>query len=129
MGEVLPQLFDERSTFAGRTIPNPSGLRPKGRAVLVLPLEMEAATKRGVIVIPEHVKQAAALLENKVRVIEIGGQSWSDEAEPRARVGDVVLVTKFAGFQCVGADGKVYRLVNDRDIFCVVEFERESENG
>ena len=124
----VPQLFPEGSeTFAGRTLPNPSGLHPKGRAVLVLPAEMEAVRKRGTIIIPENVKQSAALLENKVRVVAIGAMAWSDETEPRARIGDTVLVTKFAGFQCLGADGKVYRLVNDRDIFCVIEFEREEK--
>ena len=40
---------------------------------------------------------------------------------PRARVGDVVLVQKHSGYAASGADGKLYRLVNARDIFCCID--------
>jgi co-chaperonin GroES (HSP10) len=44
-------------------------------------------------------------------------------------VGDRVLVTQFAGMMAKGpADGQMYRLVNDRDIFCAITHE-ESDNG
>ena len=57
-----------------------------------------------------------------------------DEPTPRAKVGDRVLVTSFAGFMAVGPkDGKQYRVVNDRDIFCAITHEgvelREVANG
>lgn len=106
---------------------NPSGLRPVGRAVLVkahLP-ELELARSRSSIFIPYTVGEKAAIWENRVRVVAIGRQAWNDEVEPRARIGELVLCTKFAGFVKTGADGLLYRIVNDRDIFCVIEREAE----
>lgn len=73
------------------------------------------------IAIPESVKSRMAMVEHRARVIECGEDAWSDEAKPRAVPGDVVLVTKFAGFLALGPkDGQQYRLVNDRDIFCQI---------
>ena len=80
------------------------------------------------IEIPDMVQTRAAMLENRAVVIAIGPSAWHDEPAPRAAVGERVLVTKFAGFMAKGPkDGQMYRLVNDRDIFCAITYE-ESEN-
>lgn len=100
---------------------NPSGLRPKGHALLVQPIEIEQL-KAELIHIPADVRKTSAAMEHRAKVIEIGGECWADEKEPRCKEGDIVMVTKFAGFVAVGPKDKVvYRLVNDRDVFCVVE--------
>ena len=101
------------------TIKNISGLHPKGHAVLVKPFAAEKLSS--IIEIPDTVKQTLETLENRVQVIEIGNAAWEEEKAPRARVGDAVFVTKYAGFVAAGADGLMYRLVNDRDIFCVID--------
>lgn len=80
------------------------------------PVELEK--RNSIIELPESVQANAAQLQTEVVVMAIGAEAWKDESEPRAAPGDHVLVTKFAGFIVVGADGKIYRLVNDRDIFC-----------
>ena len=104
---------------------NNSGLRPLGRAVLVEPYEPEI--KKSVIVVPETVAERSAMIETRATVIEIGPVAWEDEPAPRAKVGDRVLISKFAGIMAVGIkDGKKYRIVNDRDIYCGLE---ESDNG
>lgn len=106
---------------------NTSGMVPKGRAVLVkahLP-ELELARSRSNLVIPTTVAERNAIWENRARVVAVGSQAWDDEKEPRARVGELVLVTKFAGFVKTGADGKLYRFINDRDVFAVIEREAE----
>lgn len=101
---------------------NQSGLRPLGKAVLIEAFEPER--KAGRIVIPENVQGRMSMVDNRATVIEVGEDAWADEAKPRAKVGDKVLVTKFAGFMATGpADGKLYRLVNDRDIFCAITHE------
>lgn len=101
------------------TIVNESGLKPLGRAVLVRPYEPEI--KNSVIVIPKSAADRQTMAESRVIVIEAGPSAWEDEPGPRAKPGDKVLVTKFAGYQAVGtADGVQYRLVNDRDIFCQI---------
>jgi co-chaperonin GroES (HSP10) len=83
--------------------------------------------KTELVAIPDNVKERQSLLENRVVVIEAGAAAWSDEEQPRAYPGDKVMVTKYAGHEVTGtADGKPYRLVNDRDIFCQINIEKES---
>ena len=106
---------------------NPSGLAPAGVAVLVKLYEPER--KGAQIVIPDAVQGRLAMVDNRATVIAIGPSAWHDEPFPRAKVGDKVLITKFAGFVAKGPkDSELYRLVNDRDIFCVITDEGDS-NG
>lgn len=106
---------------------NLSGLAPVGVAVLIKAYEPER--KGAQIVLPDSVQGRMAMVDSRAVVVAVGPSAWHDEPTPRARVGDRVLVTKFAGFMAKGpADGETYRLVNDRDIFCVITHE-ESENG
>jgi co-chaperonin GroES (HSP10) len=101
---------------------NKSGLKPLGRAVLVQPYEPEK--KASLIELPETVKERTVMVEQRAVVIEAGPAAWEDESEPRAKPGDKVLITKYAGHMCEGtADGKLYRLVNDRDVFCRIGVE------
>lgn len=102
-----------------------SGLRPLGVAVLCEPYDPEAATRS--IIIPESAKQGMKSLETKARIVAIGDLAWKDEPFPRAKVGDLVLLANYSGILVTGPkDGVIYRMVNDRDIYC--EFE-ESSNG
>lgn len=106
---------------------NLSGLAPVGVAVLIKAYEPER--KGAQIVLPDSVQGRMAMVDSRALVVAVGPSAWHDEPTPRAVVGDRVLVTKFAGFMAKGpADGETYRLVNDRDIFCVITHE-ESENG
>lgn len=99
---------------------NESGLKPLGRAVLVVPFEVKKPGS--MIVIPDNVRSNQLQIETQVTVIEIGPTAWHDEPVPRAVAGDVVLVGKFAGVMARGPnDGKDYRLINDTDIFCAIE--------
>lgn len=101
---------------------NNSGLDPRGVAVLIKTYEPER--KGGQIVLPDAVSSRMAMVDNRAVVVAIGPSAWHDEPFPRAKVGDKVLVTKFAGFMAKGpADGETYRLVNDRDIFCAITYE------
>lgn len=102
---------------------NKSGLKPLGRAVLVEPYEPEF--KGSLIQIPEHVRRDSSLADVRCVVVEVGPHAWHDEPTHRAKAGDKVMVTKFAGFMMVGtADGMQYRVVNDRDIFCQIVVEQ-----
>lgn len=101
--------------------PNPSGVEPRGRAVLVRPYE--PPKPESMIVIPEHIQKRQDTMNQRAVVIAVGPSCWFDEPRPRAQPGDHVLVTRFAGynvFEDVSADGVYYRLVNDRDIFAVL---------
>jgi len=62
------------------------------------------------------------MLETRAILIAVGAAAWSDESEPRAKPGDIVYITAHAGRMVLGVkDNEWYRLVNDRDIFCVTE--------
>jgi len=118
---------------------NPSGLTPVGVAVLIKLYEPER--KGAMIALPDNVQGRMSMVDSRATVIAVGPCAWHDEGVwepflwifrrwrqiPRAKVGDKVLVTKFAGFiagEQVTADGQQYRLVNDRDIFCKITGDR-----
>jgi co-chaperonin GroES (HSP10) len=101
---------------------NNSGLKPLGRAVLIEPYEPEL--KKSVLVLPPSAAERNTMIEMRATVVEIGPEAWSDEKSPRAFPGDKVLIAKFSGHMLNGTkDGKLYRMVNDRDIFCRIEEE------
>lgn len=105
---------------------NESGLEPLGRAVLVK--MQEAQKKDSLIAIPDSVKERQSIMEDRAVVVAIGKECWADEIAPRAEPGDSVIVTKMAGYVVRGsADGLLYRLVNDRDIFCKIVKENSDE--
>ncbi|MGH9428538.1 MAG: co-chaperone GroES [Terriglobia bacterium] len=101
---------------------NNSGLRPLGHAVLVKPYEPQK--KDSLIVLPETAKERTLMVEVRAVVVEIGPEAWFGERQPRAKVGDKVLISKFAGVMARGTkDDVAYRLVNDNDIYCEIEVE------
>ena len=101
---------------------NKSGLRPLGRAVLVKPYVPERSGS--VIALPDFVEAQSSSLEQRTIIVEVGPNAWCDEPSPRAKEGDRVLVSKFAGHMAKGTgDGEQYRFVNDRDIFAAIEVE------
>ncbi len=105
---------------------NNSGLSPRGRAVLIQPYKPSVAGS--LIHIPDDVLGREQMVEMRGVVIEIGANCWKDEPEARAKVGERVMVSKYSGFQATGPlDNKLYRFVNDKDIFAVIT--EEKENG
>lgn len=102
-------------------VKNTSGVRPLGRAVLVEYYEPER--RESAIYIPESVRKGEVLMEQRAVVVEVGPACWPDEP-PRASVGDRVLIARMSGYALKGpADGKLYRIVNDRDIFAQITHE------
>lgn len=100
---------------------NNSGLHPQGVAVLTEPYEPEVKIWSDTLIIPDQVRESLQVLENRVVVVEVGPAAWADELNPRALSGDVVMITKHSGFVATGADGRMYRIVNARDIFCRID--------
>lgn len=110
-----------RQLLINPLIKNTSGLSPRGRAVLLMDWAPEL--KETLVALPDQVAHSQMLMNQRAIVVAIGPCAWEDESQPRAAVGEKVLVTKFAGFIAssdVTADGKVYRLVNDRDVFAAI---------
>lgn|SRR5574337_202162 len=98
---------------------NNSGLFPVGRAVLVEPYQPER--KAGLIQLPDEVLGREQMIEQRAIVVAVGPAAWHDEFQPRAKPGDRVLISKFAGHMATGTlDNKQYRFINDRDIFAII---------
>lgn len=86
----------------------------------------EPERKGSLIHIPDQVEGRMQMVEQRCVVVAIGPAAWPDEPA-RAAIGDKVLVSKMAGYQTRGTkDGKPYRLINDRDVFCRIEEEEEA---
>lgn len=101
---------------------NLSGIHPVGRAVLISPYDQDLGISK--IFIPETVRERTMMVETRGKVIECGPETWKTESRPRAKVGDVVIISRYTGAIVIGPlDKKVYRMVNDEDIFCVLEVE------
>lgn len=102
---------------------NTSGLLPLGRAVLIEPYEPEIQVSR--LVLPPTVRERTAMVEQRATVIAVGPECWREESSPRAKPGDKVVVSRYAGWLAVGpADGRTYRMVNANDIFAMITEER-----
>lgn len=99
-----------------------SGLIPLGHAVLLKMRDLRLPG--GKIFVPDGVRESGAAIDQFGTVVAVGSECWRDEAKPRAVPGDVVVVTKFAGWVTRGpGDQELYRMVNDRDVFCKVKAE------
>lgn len=105
-------------------IENTSGVKPLGHAVIVKPYVVEERTVGGLI-LPDQVVKKDQLAEQRAVVIEAGPLAWHGEPTPRAKPGDRILFSKWAGYQFVGTqDGETYRVVNDMDIFMTIVGEK-----
>lgn len=104
------------------SLTNTSGITPVGVAILVEPYEPEI--KKSLIAIPDTVGEKTKMVETRAIVWAIGSEAFIDESTPRCKIGDKVLISKFAGVliaTSITKDGKTYRMINDRDIYAVLE--------
>lgn len=99
---------------------NNSGLKPVGRAVLLQTLSNSLKTDK--IVLPDSVKARIPSLDTEAIVLALGAGCYPDEP-PRCKVGDHVIIAAMSGALRMGRDGIIYRLINDRDIYCLIEEE------
>lgn len=99
---------------------NLSGIHPKGWAVLVKPLEIEEETQGG-IVIAKVTQDKEQLAQSQGVVVEVGGFAWSDEPEPRAKIGEMVVFGRYRGEVLKGNDGATYRIINDKEVVAVID--------
>jgi co-chaperonin GroES (HSP10) len=104
------------------TTSNNSGLEPRGHAVLVKPYEPDFQSS--IIAIPDSYGDRNKMAENRAIIVAVGNAAWDEEPEHRAVPGDKVLITRYAGVMARGpADGEIYRLINDRDVYCRITSE------
>lgn len=91
--------------------------------VVVIPEEIETKTAGG-LYLPEQKKdedQAATMRGRLVATspLAFNYDNWPEGAE-KPRAGDAILFAKYGGILIMGADGKEYRVLKDRDIMAVL---------
>ena len=100
---------------------NTSGIYPVEFKVLVKPDPTETKTAGG-IYFPDDVKERRDMAQGKGVLVAAGGNAFEDwEAAPEP--GDRVMYARYAGLEVPekdSADGKHYRLMNDKDVAAVL---------
>lgn len=99
-------------------------MHPTEFKVLVWPKPIEEKTKGGII-LPDETKDREQFAQLEGTIVEASPLAFTyhDGEVPTfvpPRAGDRVLFAKYAGAKVTGADGKEYRLVNDKDICAVL---------
>lgn len=112
---------------------NPSGIYSNTHRVLVKPDEQ--VTKVGSIELPVEVIDRLEAGSYTGTIVSIGPTAFMEEKRLYGvdirrgiQTGMRVMFGRYAGLQCIGKDGKKYRLLNDEDItaFCDNEVRMEA---
>lgn len=101
-------------------------LRPCGHRILVsLPLlEEEEKTDSGIIIANKANAEVRSKSMQQATVEMLGHTAFKDfgDGKPWVKVGDTVMIAKYSGEDQVDKeDGKIYRIINDEDIFAIIE--------
>ncbi len=110
---------------------NESGIRPVEYRVLVLPDVVEEKTVGGII-LPDIQQDMQQWAQVKCTLIARGdsafGDPFSRQEKAALKPGVRVYCRKYEGINIIGADGKEYRLCNDKDIGGIVTNELAASN-
>ena len=98
---------------------NDSKIQPREFKVLILPEAVEERTAGGII-LAQTTKEKGQMAQVKGTLVAVGGNAFEDWSDP-PQAGDLVYIGKYAGYMVTGADGKEYRLCNDKDIAATIE--------
>lgn len=96
---------------------NTSGKRPFMNRVLIL-VDVEPETTKGGIVLPEDVKKKHEQRREWGTLVAVGADAW-EGSDDKCSIGDRVEFSKYGGKYDVGADGRMYRLIDSHDILSV----------
>jgi co-chaperonin GroES (HSP10) len=99
------------------------GMRATGWNLIVVPEPAEE--KKGAIFIPDSVKDKEEIVQQRGRVVSIGPAAFTaaDYAGEQPVMGDAVIFAKLAGFKIQIADGKMARVIQDRDVAVILDEE------
>ncbi|HHV97177.1 MAG TPA: co-chaperone GroES [Clostridiaceae bacterium] len=92
-------------------------IRPLGDRVVIKMVEAEETTKSG-IVLPGSAKERPQMAE--VIAVGPGGLVDGKEVKMEVKVGDKVIISKYAGTE-VKIDDKEYTILRQSDILAIVE--------
>ncbi|HHW00152.1 MAG TPA: co-chaperone GroES [Clostridiaceae bacterium] len=92
-------------------------IKPLGDRVVIKMLEIEETTKSG-IVLPGSAKEKPQIAE--IVAVGPGGMVDGKEVKMEVKVGDKVLISKYAGTE-VKLDNQEYTILRQSDILAIVE--------
>jgi co-chaperonin GroES (HSP10) len=98
------------------------GIKPVEYKVLILPDEIEETLGSGELklVKAEITKQGDERMQTRGTLIDFSDMSFSDWKCETPTRGSRVEYAMYAGQRLEGADGKMYRLMNDKDICAIL---------
>lgn len=115
--DLVPQVADCRP-----------GLRPTEYNVIVVPAKVSTTIgSSGSLVAPDEYVETAEMAMQVGRIISMSPlafnyDQWKEHEDLRPKVGDVVWYARYAGALIEAAfDGKMYRMIKDKDIAAVIE--------
>lgn len=101
-------------------------IRPTEYNVVVAPAVVE--TKVGSILLADSTREKLEDTAQVGRIVAVSPiafnyAQWSETGSLPPQVGDMVWFAKYAGGQFTGVDGRVYRIIKDRDVAFIIEGE------
>lgn len=108
-----------QETFSGKNLSN---WKPVGDRVLVKSDKVSAQSSGGVH-LPEDMQARMNMASTTGVIIELGDDAfkWNSDRTRRfegnvPKVGQRIVHVKYAGVEIIGADGEVYRMMDDKEI-------------
>lgn len=105
-------------------------LKAVGHRVLVKVIDTsqeEVVSESGIVleIKTKDQQQLEKVNSELAEIVDVGPQAWKafHDGEPWASIGDIVRMRKYSGVNIEDPDeeGTLYRLINDEDIYCIVE--------
>lgn len=99
------------------------GLHPTGFNVLVVVEPTEEITKGGII-LASSITDKEKLVQVRGRIVAMSPAAFDFAEWPegsRPKIGDAIQFAKLAGIMTVGADGRDYRLLIDKDVAATID--------
>jgi len=97
--------------------------------VLVKPYASQPELVSKILEIPQSARDRIQLAEQEAIVVAVGPEAWKEEAQPRAKPGDRVMISKYAGSIVVGIlDKTTYRVINANDVFLAIDVEEVQQS-
>lgn len=99
-------------------------IRPKGHRILVKMKPYDPVTKNGIMVVTGLSRDTHTKALQHAIVMELGATAYSGfgDGTPWCKVGDLVLITKYAGVDIKDDESEdIYRVINDDDVLAVLE--------
>ncbi len=105
---------------------NNSGRKPFGTRVMVKMKTVPKKTASGIITDVGDNWERKQLAEVVGQIVEIGSNAWYDITDP-PKVGDYVIIKRYAGVHIEGEDKESYRSVIDMDIHTITNSDKDVE--